>query len=193
MIYFTLVLRSTIYNYADDNTVYFIHKDFTFLKSVLESDSLNLISWFEENSMKTNPDKFQAICIGKKTYDNIETFRIGETDIKCENNVSLLGINIDFMLKFDDHVTEICKKASKQLLKLMACEVFKIVSKLSPEYIQDMSSIKTSTYNFRGERKADILRVNTTRYGLRSFRSEAPRIWNSLPNNLRVAESYPQF
>ena len=66
-------------------------------------------------SMKANPDKFQVICIGKKTYDNIETFRIGETDIKCENNVSLLGINIDFMLKFDDHVTEICKKASKQL------------------------------------------------------------------------------
>ena len=270
---FYFVLRSTIYNYADDNTVSFIHKDFNFLKSVLESDSLNLISWFEENSMKANPDKFQAICIGKKTYENIETFRIGETDIKRENNVSLLGINIDFMLKFDDHVTEICIKASKQLavlkrlgrfltkqgklviynsfiasnfsycplawhfcsiastnklekvqeralrfinndyssslkkllsqtkteplhvkrLKLMACEVFKIVNKLSPEYIQDMISIKTSTYNFRGERKAEIPRVNTTRYGLRSFRSEAPRIWNSLPNNLRVAESYPQF
>ena len=77
----------------------------------------------------------------------------------------------------------------------MACEVFKIVNKLSPEYvyIQDMISVKTSTYNFRGERKADIPRVNTTRYGLRSFRSEAPRIWNSLPNNLRVAESYRQF
>ena len=115
---FYFVLRSTIYNYADDNTVSFIHKDFNFLKSVLESDSLNLISWFEENSMKANPDKFQAICIGKKTYDNIETFRIGETDIKREINVSLLGINIDFMLKFDDHVTEICKKASKQLAVL---------------------------------------------------------------------------
>ena len=56
-----------------------------------------------------------------------------------------------------------------------------------------MISIKTSTYNFRGERKADIPRVNTTRYGLRSFRSEASQIWNSLPNNLRMAESYPQF
>ena len=64
---FYFVLRSTIYNFADDNTVSFIHKNFNFLKSVLESDSLNLISWFEENSMKANPDKFQAICIGKKT------------------------------------------------------------------------------------------------------------------------------
>ena len=78
-------------------------------------------------------------------------------------------------------------------LKLMAYEVFKIVNKLSPEYMQDMISIMTSTYNFRGERQAELPRVNTTRYGRRSFRSEAPWIWNSLPNNLRVAESYPQF
>ena len=35
--------------------------------------------------------------------------------------------------------------------------------------------------------------MNTTRYGLRSFRSEAARVWNSPPNELRVAESYPQF
>ena len=62
----------------------------------------------------------------------------------------------------------------------MACEMFKIVNKLSTEYIQDIINIKTSTYNFRGERKANIPRVNTNRYGLRSFRSEALRIWKSL-------------
>ena len=44
--------------------------------------------------MKANSDKFQAICTGKKTLDNIETFRFGDTEIECENNVSLLGINI---------------------------------------------------------------------------------------------------
>ena len=78
-------------------------------------------------------------------------------------------------------------------LKQMACEVFKIVNKLSPEYINDLVNIKPSTYNFRAERLAEVPRVNTTRYGLRSFRSEAARVWNSLPNELRVAESYPQF
>ena len=54
----------------------------------------------------------------------------------------------------------------------MACEVFKIVNKLSPEYIQDMISIKTSTYNFRGERKADIPRVN-------KVWSEVIQVWGS--------------
>ena len=61
--------------------------------------------------MKANTDKFQEICIGKKTNDNIKYLRIGDTDISCENNVSLLGINIDFMLKFDDNVVGICKKS----------------------------------------------------------------------------------
>ena len=65
--------------------------------------------------MKANPDKFQAICAGKKTYDNIETYRDGDTDIKCDNNASLLGIDVDFMLKFDDHVTEIYKKGFKTI------------------------------------------------------------------------------
>ena len=85
----------------------------TILKSVLEQESNNLISWFFNNFTKANPDKFQAICIGKKAHDNIESFQIGQTNIKCEENVTLLGINIDFMLKFQNHVAEICKKASK--------------------------------------------------------------------------------
>ena len=75
-------------------------------------------------------------------------------------------------------------------LKLMACEVYKIVNDLSPKYIQDLVHIKMASYDFRSERKADIPRVISTRYGLRSFRSEAV---DSLPNNLRLAESYPQF
>ena len=223
--------------------------------------------------MKANPEKFQAICVGKKSHDNIKSFTIGDTDITCDDNVTLLGINIDFMLKFDDHVSDICRKASKQLavlkrigrfltkqgkmviynsfiasnfsycplawhfcsststnklekvqeralrfinndytsslpdllmqtntqplhvrrMKLMACEVYKVVNDLSPKYINDLINIKKSSYNFRSEKKAEVPRVNSTRYGLRSFRSEAPRIWNSLPKELRVAESYPQF
>ena len=60
----------TIYNYADDNTVAFINKNFIF-KLVLKAESFNLISWFGDNFIKTNPDKFQSIYVGKKTNDNI--------------------------------------------------------------------------------------------------------------------------
>ena len=67
-------------------------------------------------------------------------------------------------------------------IKQMACEVFKIINKMSPEHINDLVEIKTSSYNFRADKQAEISRVNTTRYGLRSFRSEAAPVWNRLPN-----------
>ena len=67
---------------------------------------------------KANPNKFQAICVGKKAYDNIKSFQIDNANIKCEDNVTLLGVSIDFLLNFDSHVSDICKKASKQLAVL---------------------------------------------------------------------------
>ena len=48
--------------------------------------------------MKANPTKFQATCIGKRAHDDITSFKIDSAEIKCEYNVTLLGINIDFML-----------------------------------------------------------------------------------------------
>ena len=68
--------------------------------------------------MKANSTKFQAIGIGKRAHDNITSFNTDSAEIKCENNVTLLGINIDSMLRFDDHVSQICKRASKQLAVL---------------------------------------------------------------------------
>ena len=75
---FYFIVQSILYNYADDNTLSFIHKDLLHLKSVLEQESKILISWFDQNLMKANPDKFKAICIGKKTLDNTESFQIGQ-------------------------------------------------------------------------------------------------------------------
>lgn len=58
-------------------------------------------------------DKFHAICLGKKANETerITSFNITNTEINCENNVTLLVVNtdIEFLLKFDNHVTEICK------------------------------------------------------------------------------------
>ena len=68
--------------------------------------------------MKANPDKFQAICIGQKTHDAISSFHLNDTVINCDDNVTLLGIKIDFMLNFNDHISKICKKASQQLAVL---------------------------------------------------------------------------
>ena len=70
----------------------------------------------------------------------------------------------------------------------MASKVYKIVDDIAPDYIKDLINIKQSN-NFRRENQASLPAVKSTRHGLRSFHYEAARIWNSFPNDLRLAES----
>ena len=65
--------------------------------------------------MKANPDKFQAIAVGKRTHDKSPVFKLGDANIPCEEVVKLLGVDIDFNLSFDFHIKNICKKAAQQL------------------------------------------------------------------------------
>ena len=74
LVYF--IVQFILYNYADDNTLSFIHKDLTILKTALEQESNNLISWFVQTFMKANPDKFQAICVEKKALITFSHFKL---------------------------------------------------------------------------------------------------------------------
>jgi hypothetical protein len=65
--------------------------------------------------MQTNPDKYQAIAVGKKTYATELVFNIESANISCNEVVKLLGIDIDCQLNFDKYIKNICRKASQQL------------------------------------------------------------------------------
>ena len=73
----------------------------------LVDDSKSLIQWFDFNCMQANPEKFQALAVGKKTHEKQPVFKIGNIDIKCDESVKLLGVDIDFRLRFDEHIAYI--------------------------------------------------------------------------------------
>ena len=89
--------------------------NFDVLINSLVEDSVSLISWFDFNCMQANPDKFQAIAVGKKTHDKQPVFNIGNINITCDDSVKLLGVDIDFSLKFDLHISNLCRKAAQQI------------------------------------------------------------------------------
>ena len=68
--------KRSLYNYVDDNTIAYIHKKLEILHQILVKESLSLIQWFENNPMKANQDKFQAICVGTRTFDVINPFNL---------------------------------------------------------------------------------------------------------------------
>ena len=60
--------------------------------------------------MQANPGKFQAVVLGKRWHSDCESFTVHDKTVKCEDSVKLLGVTIDYMLHFDLHISDICKK-----------------------------------------------------------------------------------
>jgi hypothetical protein len=110
---------SNIYNYADDNTLSYADYDLNNVISKLESDSKKMLDWFANKLMQANPDKFQALAIGKNTFKEQICFDLKGSKIKCEEHVKLLGVTIDYELNFDKHISEICKKKSARQLNVL--------------------------------------------------------------------------
>ena len=115
MISFILLKKSNLYNYADDNTLSYSHSDLLETKNVLTSESEHVIEWFGTNQMQANPGKFQAIVLGKRGHGDCKSFTIHDNTVKCEDSVKLIGVTIDYMLNFDLHISDICKKAARQI------------------------------------------------------------------------------
>ena len=112
---FDFVKKGDLHNYADDNTLSYGSNSVNDVIETLEEQSDILIKWFIENHMQANPDKFQAISIGRKTHEKNLSFMLQGNKIDCEDEVKLLGVTFDFKLTFNSHVSHICKKASQQL------------------------------------------------------------------------------
>ena len=64
---------------------------------------------------KAYPDKFQAVAVGERTHNERPTFKMGEAEIGCDETVKLLGLDIDYRLKFDEKISNICRKASQKI------------------------------------------------------------------------------
>ena len=71
---------------------------------MVEAESENIIQWFALNNMQANPEKFQAMVLGRKK-NGCKSFRASDTNIKCEESVKLLGVTVDNLLDFDLHIS----------------------------------------------------------------------------------------
>ena len=74
-------------------------------------------------------------------------------------------------------------------IRKISLETFKILNKLLPNYILDLST----NYAFRYQNLSELPRVNKESYGRKSFRYEATHIWNSFQNNLRTTIDFKDF
>ena len=57
-----------------------------------------------------------------------------------------------------------------------------------PSYLRNMLTMRTSSYNLRGNYILDLPKAKTTTYGLHSFTYLASKIWNSLRDTYTTSD-----
>ena len=63
---FLYIKKSDLHNFADDNTITATCNTLTGCLKTLEQESESAVSWFKQNELIVNVDKFQAIILNKK-------------------------------------------------------------------------------------------------------------------------------
>ena len=89
---------------------------------------------------------------------------------------------------YESDYNDILTKANVPGIKIMTLrqlviEIYKSVTKINPEYLNELSLSKQCTYNLRNVSVLERPKVNTTQFGLKSFKSYGSKIWNLLPNS----------
>ena len=122
--FFFSIIKASVHNFADDDTLSRFVKSITLLVEILMAECQNAIKWFSENKMIVKPGKFISIIIHKSNQaSRPKQFFIGNNVAEVASSVKLL-IHIDDKLRFNLHISNICKSASKQLNTLVKLRCF---------------------------------------------------------------------
>ena len=95
-------------NYADDRTPCVCGKDITSVIKSLENAAEIVFTWFKNNHMKGNKDKYHVVL---STHEDMHV-KIGTSQIKNSCSEKLLRVKVVSDLNFEEHTSSICKKAS---------------------------------------------------------------------------------
>ena len=108
---FFIIKDIDIASYADDTTPFIVENNIENVIASLEQVSEDLFNWFKNNRLKSNADKCHVLVSTNKSIGvNIGNYTIDNSE--CEK---LLGVKIDVNLNFSDHISDLCKKASRKI------------------------------------------------------------------------------
>ena len=132
--------------------------------------------------MQANPEKFQAIGVGKRTHEMNLTIKVSDTQINCEDVVKLLGVDIDYQLNFDQHISILCSKAGYKLNVLKRLSPFlSRLNKLTVFHTFILSNYCPLAWHFCSEsnsKKLEKIQERALRFVYDDFKSTYEELLN---------------
>ena len=114
-----------IESYADDNTSFIVENNIDNVIASLEQVSDALFNWLKNNRLKNNVDKCHVLVSTSKPVG----IKVGDYAIDNSECEKLLGLKIDVNLNFNDHISDLCKKASRKVSALASHSFYGIKQK----------------------------------------------------------------
>ena len=122
---FFVVKDTDIASYADDSTFFIKENKIDNVIASWEQVSDALLNWFKKNLLKNNVDKCRVLVSTNKAVG----IKIGDSKIENSEWEKLLGVKLDVNLNFNDHISNLCKKASRKISALARVTPFMGLSK----------------------------------------------------------------
>ena len=123
-------------SYADDNIPYVTGYSIEDVINSPENVSVKLFKWFAGNQMKANKDQCHLLVTGSENITiNVDGSIIGKSI--CEK---LLGVNVDYKLKFSERLDSVLKNVGQKVNALSR------ILKKKPRIL--MNSFFTSQFNY---------------------------------------------
>ena len=164
--------------YADDTHLTYAGDNADNIQLHLNQDLENVHNWLRANKLTLNMTKTEFMLIGSRqrlsTLTESPTFAINDCQVSQVTTAKSLGVTIDDRLDWSGHIEKVTKKVASGIgaIKRIRREV---------------------AYNLRdSENKLNVPLPRTNCYK-NSFSYSGAILWNSLPCNLREAESLGQF
>ena len=92
------VTKSKLTMHADDHQMYKTGSNLAMVKDSLEEQGKQAMSWYEENYLQANPDKFQTLTLDPRNLNvsqqNQDTSLNGQV-VKNKDQLELFGVNVD--------------------------------------------------------------------------------------------------
>ena len=99
-----------------------ITQQFMALEYSLNSDLYLLSAWFNNNYLKVNTAKTQAMLVGNASYEY--SFKMEDSKVDITDTMKILGVVLNQRLTFKHHITEQVKKACAKALALRRLHKF---------------------------------------------------------------------
>ncbi|PFX28601.1 RNA-directed DNA polymerase from mobile element jockey [Stylophora pistillata] len=96
--------------YADDHQVFVANESTKIAEKILVDNGERMTKWYQDNRLKVNCDKYQAMFLGNLKGERNIDLDIGGEKVQQSQSIKILGVNLDENLNFRDHIRSVGKK-----------------------------------------------------------------------------------